>query len=557
MKLRSILCAIAVLACAPAFAEPGPTVRAPAGAVQGLEDGDLNVFKGLPYAQPPVGPARWKAPRPLAPWPGVRQARDFGPACVQPAPQPKSIYWADLGPTSEDCLTLNIWAPKGAKKAPVLVWIHGGALVTGSSREATYDGSGLAKRGVVVVSINYRLGVLGWLAHPGLSAETPDGLSGNYGLLDQIEALRWIRRNIPSFGGDPANVTIAGESAGGLSVLYLLASPPAHGLFAKAIAESSYLISTPELKQARFGAPSAESAGAALAAKLKASSVADLRAMDAQTITNAAALSGFAPFGAVDGKVLPRQIVEVFDRGEQAHVPVLAGFNSGEIRSLRALAPPVPASAEVYEAAIRQRYGDLADAFLRIYPSSNLPESVLAATRDGLYGWTAERLVGSQAAAGAPSYLYLFDHGYPAMDQAGLHGFHASELPYVFGTADRMGPYWPKIPSTDAERALSDAMVGYWTSFARTGVPKAAGAPDWQAYGPKGAYMHFEDAPHAAAPLFPGMYALHEEVVCRRRAAGNIAWNWNFGVASPPLPTSTPGCARAADRSSSSPRQGR
>jgi para-nitrobenzyl esterase len=535
------MCALAALAF-PAHAANGPIVRAPAGAVQGLADGDIRVFKGLPYAQPPVGPLRWRPPKPLAAWSGIRQAARFGPACSQPAPQPKSIYSDELPGTSEDCLTLNIWTPKGARRAPVLVWIHGGALTTGASGEAIYDGAKLARQGVVLVSINYRLGVLGWLAHPELSAESPDGVSGNYGLLDQIEALRWVRRNIAAFGGDPSNVTIAGESAGGLSVMYLMVSPPARGLFAKAIAESAYMISTPELKQAKYGAVSAETAGTQLAARLHASGVAELRAMDAQTLTNAAARAGFAPFGAVDGRILPRQLVDVFDRGEQVRAPILAGFNAGEIRSLRVLAPAVPASADAYESAIRERYGDLAGAFLEVYPSTNLEESVLAATRDGLYGWTAERLARKQAGLGLASYLYLFDHGYPAADDAHLHAFHASELPYVFGTADRLSPSWPKPPSSAQETALSDAMIGYWTSFARNGVPQAAGQPRWPAYGTEGGYIAFTDAPHVSERLMPGMYALHEQVMCRRRQAGNQPWNWNAGLASPPMPAPSPSC---------------
>ena len=543
--LRALLCALTVslmAAALPARAEQGPVVHAPAGAAEGQVQGDLEVFKGLPYAQPPVGPARWTPPKPLAMWAGVRKADKFGPACVQPLSPLSTIYTDDPGPQSEDCLSLNIWTPKHASKAPVFVWIYGGALTTGASGLSIYDGSRMAARGVVVVSINYRLGVLGYLAHPALSAESAQGISGNYGLLDQIEALRWIKRNIAAFGGDPGNVTIAGESAGGLSVMYLLASPPARGLFHKAIAESAYMVSTPELKHDAFGHKSAEASGVELATKLHATDIAQLRAMDAKTITNSAALAGFAPFGAVDGKVLPDQLVTVFDRGEQAHVPLLAGFNSGEIRSLRVLVLPPPASAAAYEGVIRDRYQDLAGSFLAQYPSTNLQESVLATTRDALYGWTAERLAIKQTAAGAPAYLYLFDHGYPAIDNADLHGFHASELPYVFGSLDELAPAWPKPPKTPQERALSDAMVGYWTSFARTGEPKAAGAPDWRPYGSSGAYMAFKATPVMSQNLFPGMYTLVEQVVCRRRAAGDTQWNWNVGIAAPRISPDSPRC---------------
>jgi para-nitrobenzyl esterase len=519
--------ALLTLATSAHAADPGPTVDAPAGVAEGGMEGAVRDFKGLPYAQAPVGAARWTPPKPAPRWDGVRKATEFGPACVQPTT-------LALLRMSEDCLFLNIWTPQAAAKAPVIVWIHGGAFWGGAGSDAIYDGARLAQRGVVVVSINYRLGVLGYLAHPELSAESPRGVSGNYGLLDQIEALRWVQRNIAAFGGDPANVTIAGESSGGLSVLYLMAAPPARGLFAKAIAESSYSISTPELTAPRFGQPPAETIGAVVAAKLGAKSIADLRARDARALTDAAAKAGFPPFGTVDGQVLTRQLVETFDRGEQAPVPLLAGFNSGEIRALRFLAPPVPASTAAYEAAIRANYRDLAAAFLTLYPATNLSESILAASRDGIYGWTAERAVLKQTALGQPAYLYLFDHGYPAMDAGGAHAFHGSEVPYVFGRA--------RPPNTPAETALTDAMIGYWTSFARTGAPTATGAPAWPAYGAAHAYMAFTAAPQPSDHLMPGMYALHEAVVCRRRAVGTIPWNWNIGLWSPPLPPAAPGC---------------
>jgi para-nitrobenzyl esterase len=264
--------------------------------------------------------------------------------------------------------------------------------------------------------------------------------------------------------------------------------------------------------------------------------------MDAQKITDVAAANGFFPFFVIDGRLLPRQIVEVFDRGEQAKVPILAGFNSGEIRSLRALAPPVPADAATYEKEIRERYKDLADAFLKLYPASNLQESIWATTRDSLYSWTAERLSIKQTAVGSSAYLYLFDHGYPAANEKGMHAFHASEIPYMFGNADRTPLNWPKIPATDVEKKLSDAMLDYWTSFARDGVPTAAGQPAWSAYGASRAYLAFEDAPQPKAHVFPGMYEFNEQVVCRRRAAGGIPWHWNVGLASPPLPPEAPQC---------------
>jgi para-nitrobenzyl esterase len=551
IRLRRLIvwgAAAACLASAPASqAESGPVVDAPAGRLQGAAEDGLLVFKGIPYAAPPVGPARWKPPSPAQHWSETREATQFGPACFQPNPRSTNLYADPPAATSEDCLSLNVWTPKGARNAPVMVWIHGGSLTSGASSEAIYDGARLARKGMVVVSINYRLGVLGYLAHPGLSAESPQGISGNYGLLDQIEALRWIKRNIAAFGGDPSEVTIAGESAGALSVMYLMASAPARGLFARAISESAYMISTPELKRAAFGSPSAEDAGAALAAKLHAPDVAALRAMDPQALTNAAAASGYLPFGAVDGQVLAGQLVDVFDKGEQAHVPILAGSNSGEIRSLTILLPPQPTSAAAYEAAIRTGYGDLADAFLKLYPAADMRESMLATTRDAMYGWTAERLAKSQAALGLPSYLYLFDHPIPAADDKGLHGFHASELPFVFGTLDRTPPYWPKAPDTPAEKRFSDAMTSYWASFVKTGRPEAEGEPAWPRFGPTAAYMAFEATPRPAEHAQPVAYALNEQLVCRRRAAGNLAWNWNIGVMAPPMPPKTAECSKGAD----------
>jgi para-nitrobenzyl esterase len=526
----------------PTIAAQKPVVRAPAGTVSGETTGGVNVFRGIPYALPPVGAARWKAPVTMPRWSGTREATKFGAACYQPKPRAASIYADEPAEMSEDCLFLNVWAPRNARRMPVFVWIHGGSLTGGASSETMYDGKTLAERGVVVVSMNYRLGILGYLAHPGLSAESPQGISGNYGLLDQIEALRWVKRNIAAFGGDPAKVTIAGESAGALSVMYLMTSPEARGLFSKAIAQSAYMISTPQLKEARFGEYAAEAIGTYVADKLGAKSLAELRAMDAEKLTADMGKAGYIPFGTIDGRVLPAQLVDVFDRGEQAPVPILTGFNIGEIRSLRFLIAPVPADAATYEKEIRNRYGDLADRFLELYPATALEESMLAITRDAMYGWTAERLVKKQTALGQAGFLYLWDHGYPAADSANLHGFHASELPYVFGTANQMPPFWPKVPDTAAESALSDAVIDYWTSFAKTGEPKANGQPAWPAYGSARNYMHFADVPRPSVHVMPGMYELHEEVTCRRRANGTQPWNWNVGIVSPVLPPHTESC---------------
>lgn len=532
MRLPAFALLGSLLLAAPALAATGPVVQAPAGAVRGVSDNGIDSFKNLPYAGPPTGQNRWKPPIAPPTWSGVRDATAFGPACIQPPSLPGSIYAEDLKAFSEDCLSLNIWRPANAAKTPVVVWIHGGSLVSGGARSGLYDGAALARRGVMVVSINYRLGVLGYLAHPDLSAESPDGVSGNYGLLDQVAALEWVQRNIAAFGGDPDNVTVAGESAGGLSILYLMAAPKARGLFHKAIVESAYMISTPALKEARHGELAAETIGTNLEAKLGVRGLVRLRAMDAKDLTWKAVMAGYPPFGNIDGKVLPRQLVDVFDRGEQAPVPVLVGFNSGEIRSLRFLAPKPPATAQAYEAAIRERYGPHAEAFLRLYPSSDMQESIYAYVRDSIYGWTAERVAAKQTAAGQRAWLYLFDHGYPDADSRGLRAFHASEIPYFFGVSERFPTAWPKMPSTPEEAAFGDALAGQWVNFIKTGDPGGG----WKAYGGARNYMSYEDRPVPKVGLMPGMYALHEDVILRRRAVGTIPWNWNHGIVSPPLP---------------------
>jgi para-nitrobenzyl esterase len=537
---RILLSMFALCLSAPAFAQP--VVQAPAGALRGETRDGTNIFRGIPFALPPAGERRWRPPAEMGRWGGTRDATEFGAICHQPASRPGSIYSEEQPAMSEDCLTLNIWAPADARNAPVFVWIHGGSLTGGSGRQIMYDGAAMARRGVIVVTINYRLGILGYLAHPGLSAESPDRVSGNYGLLDQIAALRWVNRNISAFGGHPANVTIAGESAGGLSVMYLMAAPQARGLFARAIMQSAYMVNAPELRSARYGGFSAEDVGTWLMGQLGASDLAALRAMSAEALVTRAAPTGYFPFLTIDGRVLPEQLVTTFDRGEQARVPILAGFNSGEIRSLRFLAPPPPADATAYEAAIRERYGDLSGEFLRLYPAGNLAETILLPPRDALYGWTAERLVRKQTAAGVPAFLYYFDHLYPAAEALGLRGFHAAEIPYAFGTIHGTPPAWPQVPDTPRENALSAAMLGYWTSFARSGVPRAEGQPRWRPYGTTRAYMAFAGTPRPGAHLLPGMYEFNEQVMCRRRVAGGIAWNWNVGIVAPPLPAGVPEC---------------
>ena len=519
-----------------------PTVQTNGGKLVGrsLPSGDITAFLGIRYAQAPTGELRWKPPVPAPGWTGEHQAVDFGPACIQPPSVQGSIY-SDLPVRmSEDCLFLNVWKPTRAAKAPVMVWIHGGSLRTGNLTSGLYDGSQLARKGVVVVTLNYRLGVLGYLAHPELTAESPHGSSGNYGLLDQIEALRWVHDNIARFGGDAANVTLFGESAGALSTIELMASPLARGLFHKVIVQSGYMVSNMELKRPSFGLPSAETVGEYVAKKLGATNLAALRAMDAEKLGQESLAAGYDPQATIDGWVLPRQIVESFDRGEQAPVPMIVGFNGGEVRSLRAIfIPPLPKTAPEYESMVRHIYGDLADRYLKLYPASNIEESALAAARDAFYGWSAQRLARKQTQLGVPAYLYLFDHHYPAEEALHLEAFHASELPFEFGLVgsdSRFPPNWPRPPDDARERAVSAAIMNYFTSFARSGKPVAPGEPTWKPLAENQSFLDIRDKPYAAADVLPGTYDLHEEVISRRRAAGTQYWYINIGLASPVVP---------------------
>lgn len=528
-----------------ATSEASPVVNTPVGSVRGVREGDANVFRAIPYALPPVGERRWRPPAPMPRWSGVRTTQQAGAACMQPA-MAAGPYNRAKQVMNEDCLTLDVTSPANAHNAPVMVWIHGGTLIWGTAQSRMYDGREFAKRGVVLVSINYRLGVLGYLAHPELSKESADNVSGNYGLLDQIAALRWVRENIASFGGDARNVTIFGESAGALSVEYLLASPAARGLFDRAIAQSGYLFTMPELRNARYEEQAAEGIGAALATKLGAPGIAELRAMGAREIVDAAAAAGYAPYGTIDGRILPRQLVDTFDRGEQAPVPLIAGLTSGEVRGLRFLLPPTPASAEAYANDVRARYGDLADDYLRLYPARDLDQTQLAAARDVTFGWAAERLVRKQAAIGQEAFLYYFDHDYPSAAAADLTAFHASEVPFVFGTFEDIPAGWPAIPNTPGERQLAGAMLDYWTSFARGDRPSATNGPAWESFAPSSSYMSFGDAPKLATQFMPGMYELHEQIMCRRRAAGMQSWNWRTGSVAPIISGPTAHCSTSS-----------
>ncbi|HTY94825.1 MAG TPA: carboxylesterase family protein [Steroidobacteraceae bacterium] len=540
---RAGLCLASALILQCAFgADDGTLVRIRGGTVRGVASGNVTAFKGIPYAQPPVGALRWRAPVPAAAWDGVRDASKFGPACLQPAAQPKDLYFDGVLPQSEDCLTLNVWTPGTAKKLPVMVWIHGGSLVGGSSAEPMYDGARLAREGIVLVSINYRLGLLGFLAHPALSAESAEHLSGNYGLLDQIEALHWVQDNIAAFGGDPAQVTIAGESAGALSVIALMSSPRARGLFARAISESGYMPAYAKLHEAAWGLPCAEDAGEKMATLAGARDATQLRAMDLTSLFLAGLKTGWQPEPVIDGVLLLRQFAETFARGEQARVPVLAGFNEGEIRSLQGLMPKVPKTAAEYAQDVKSRFGARTAAYLAIYPGTDPKADVMAALRDGLYGYAAQNLVRQQAAIGQPAYLYFFRHSTPAERARDLGAFHASELPYVFGRigpGEVLGPNWPQPPPGPTEPALAQSMMRYWSSFVRTGIPRAAGEPDWPRYTPgQHRYLDIDEAPSAARDLTPAAFAFASGLVDERIRQGQ-PWRLNIGFAAFPANQTT------------------
>nr|WP_325252121.1 carboxylesterase family protein [Amylibacter sp.] len=505
----------------------------PAGPAQGISQDGLNIFRGLPYALPPTGQRRWCPPVPVPDRGTLRDATHFGAACPQPDRRAGSVYECDIPIKDEDCLNLNIWAPQDARDLPVFVWIHGGNLLRGAGSEPLTNGAALAKRGQVVVTINYRLNILGYLAHPDLDAESANGVSGNYGLLDQIAALEWVKRNIAAVGGDPENVTVAGESAGALSVYYLLCAPAAKGLFNRAIAQSGHICAAQTLKEDVYGMGSGHHSGQQILAALGVNSIAELREWDGQALAVAADQAGFAAQGVVDGLVLPDQPLWLMESGQSAQVPLITGFNSGEILTLEFLMPPLPDTSEDYETMIRARYGPLSDRFLALYPASDIKGSTENAIRDALFGWTVFSAARAQVKAGLPAYVYYFDHGYPATQDRGLHGFHACELAYLFDTMDQAPPNWPKADSTPQESVLTRIFGDYWSSFAHSGTPSATGAPVWPDYSQGGAILHFAQSPQITRFLMDDAYALVDEDFAQRRAIGTTPWSWNVGVAAP------------------------
>jgi para-nitrobenzyl esterase len=474
----------AALSHAPVLAQGArPVVATVQGQVSGVRQAGAEAFLGIPFARPPVGALRWREPMKLEPWRGVRDGSKFGANCYQAPAQRFGPYtpefMIDASPVSEDCLYLNVWRPAGGgKDLPVLVWIHGGGFGGGSGSIPIYDGARLAAKGAVVVTINYRVGAFGFLAHPALSAESPLGTSGNYGLLDMIAALQWVRDNAARFGGDPVRVTVAGQSAGAMAINGLMLSPFAKGLFARAVAESGTAAGSVVI-----GRADAEREGQALATKLGASTAADLRRLPAQAVLDA---SGAGPpvAGApprprlgpvVDGKVLPADPNDP-TRPLSVNAPFLTGYNRDEGRGVTLGQASTPAA---FEQAVRAGFGPFADRVLALYPHATDAEATASAAllpRDMVTTTLAAWAQARARVSGQRLYVYLFEHPYPGPEAAQFGTFHTAEVPYLFGVLDQQGR-----PFTDDDRRISDRVQAYWLKFMRSGDPNGQGLPAWPA----------------------------------------------------------------------------
>ena len=470
-------------------ASAGLIVATEAGRIEGVESpmSGVRVFKGVPYARPPVGALRWRPPEPPLKWDGVRPAKAFGPRSIQFDRDKTSISYFGPEAQSEDCLTLNVWtaAREPDEKRPVMVWFHGGAFAVGSGALPIFNGERLAQRCAIVVTVNHRLGVLGFMAHPELSAESPHGSSGNYGLLDEIAALRWVRDNIAAFGGDPDCVTIFGQSVGSSSVNVLMATPLARGLFHRAIAESGGLM-------APLGKPGGgsmyvrevgEKFGQRYAEFLGARSIADMRALPAERVQLGWPNElGRMPVTVLDGWLLPEEIFETYRAGRQARVPFICGATRNEGATL-----PAPADWSALRRWLDAEYGDLSRIVLDHYGERGDPSEHGRTIRGHItFNWQNWVQTCEHARSGeAPVYAYHFERAppippaTPCFENSAnrLGAFHTSEIHYVFGTLDARPWNW-----TQADRDLSDAMGAYWVNFARTGNPNGAELPAWPAF---------------------------------------------------------------------------
>ena len=464
MRIRIIhragLCFIGGLFAVCAFAQGVAPVRIASGRITGKDLGDVYEWLGIPYAAPPVGELRWKPPRPPASWEGVRAMEQYGYACMQP----KLLTAGQLLPTSEDCLNLNVWAPKHAEKATVMFWIHGGAFVEGSGALGVYAGTALARQGVVVVTINYRLGDFGLFAHPELSKESGGEPAANFGLMDQIAALRWVHENIAAFGGDPGAVTIFGESAGGASVNFLMVSPPARGLFQRAIAQSGG-------GQVRARSLAAlEQTGARKAKEWGASDLKALRALPAGTILEGlariATMAQYAPVA--DGKYVPEGPGAAFAGGKQAPAPFLLGANSFDA----SLMETFHISADSLMAAMANR-----DKVRELY-GDNSEKAAQDLFTDSVFLAPARRLAECMEKVKQPAYLYFFSYVFERRRGQAAGAAHGSEIPFVF---DQF-PALAGNLATAQDRKMADTVSAYWVQFAKTGNPNRAGLPEWPVY---------------------------------------------------------------------------
>lgn len=451
-----------------------PAVQTDAGSVSGIVQNGINIFKGIPFAAPPVGERRWKAPQPVQPWTGVRNCDTFSASPMQGSPAPFSMWSQEFlirkEPISEDCLYLNVWTNSTFtnKKLPVLVWIYGGGFVSGGSNVPIYDGEAMAKEGIVFVSINYRVGIFGFFAHPALTREAPYHASGNYGLLDQIAALKWVQHNIAAFGGDPGNVTIAGQSAGSMSVNALVASPLAKGLFNKAIAESgaSFLRdnSGNNLQQA-------EEAGVKTATALHANSIEGLRKLPASELMKAQSQRGVI----IDGYVLPQSIAAIFQENKANKVALLTGWNENE-----GLSGTIKNAVD-YTNQIQQQYGDNAQTLLQYYPSANdsiASSSQYDLSRDIIFGVQNYTWANMASGQGNHVYVYRFTRKVPGTGQYAKYGaFHTGEVPYAYNNLKFVNRPW-----TDIDHKLAGVMSSYWANFIKTGNPNGQGLPEWKPY---------------------------------------------------------------------------
>jgi para-nitrobenzyl esterase len=498
-----ILCALAGLSSAVTWAATNTNrVKVEGGALEGAAnaDGSVRIFRGVPYALPPVGKLRWKEPQPAAAWKGVRKADAFGARCAQPGLFSDMVF-RDAG-MSEDCLFLNVWTPVNARSLPVLVYFHGGGFGAGSGDEPRYDGENFARKGIVVVTVNYRLGVFGFLAHPELTAESPHKASGNYGMLDQAASLEWVERNIAAFGGDPKKVTIGGESAGSFAVSALMASPLSRKLFRGAIGESGAMFSSGTGTLAAQPLPTAEGAGQEFATAMGAVSLAELRAKTSDELLRSSSRGGqvrFVPI--VDGHFLPVAPLAIYSQGQQSNVPVLAGWNADEVR-MGVLTGNPKTTVESFAARLRNTFGDQADAAMKLYPASNDEEALRSAgdlSSDQFIDYCTWKWIEMQVKTGkAPVYRYEFDRAVPlpaGMPDHGIKGLagHSWELEYVFGALDSKKAAWQP-----ADRKTSETMAEYFANFIKAGDPNGTALAPWPAFNSSREVMHLDAASHAA-----------------------------------------------------------